>query len=162
MPNAAVMLITAALSTLGFSILFYVHPRRLLVATLGGLLTTAAYLLAGHFLDGELLPNLIGALVGAGYSEIMARVTKVPVPVYMVPCVIPLVPGVGLYRTMLCLVQNDLGGFVSVGVRTLFISGIIAVTVAVTNAAARNFFVRRPVVPPSAEHNRMPPQDKIP
>ena len=73
MPNAAVMLITAALSTLGFSILFYVHPRRLLVATLGGLLTTAAYLLAGHFLDGELLPNLIGALVGAGCLWALSR-----------------------------------------------------------------------------------------
>ena len=119
MPNAAVMLITAALSTLGFSILFYVHPRRLLVATLGGLLTTAAYLLAGHFLDGELLPNLIGALVGAGYSEIMARVTKVPVPVYMVPCVIPLVPGGGLYGTRFNFVTGNYPAAAEAGLRTL-------------------------------------------
>ena len=122
MPNAAVMLITAALSTLGFSILFYVHPRRLLVATLGGLLTTAAYLLAGHFLDGELLPNLIGALVGAGYSEIMARVTKVPVPVYMVPCVIPLVPGSGLYGTMFNFVTGNYAAAAEAGLRTLQIA----------------------------------------
>lgn len=122
MPNAAVMLITAALSTLGFSILFYVHPRRLLVATLGGLLTTAAYLLAGHFLDGELLPNLIGALVGAGYSEIMARVTKVPVPVYMVPCVIPLVPGGGLYETMFSFVTGNYAAAATAGMRTLQIA----------------------------------------
>ena len=122
MPNAAVMLITAALSTLGFSILFYVHPRRLLVATLGGLLTTAAYLLAGHFLDGELLPNLIGALVGAGYSEIMARVTKVPVPVYMVPCVIPLVPGSGLYGTMFNFVTGNYAAAATAGMRTLQIA----------------------------------------
>ena len=122
MPNAAVMLITAALSTLGFSILFYVHPRRLLVATLGGLLTTAAYLLAGHFLDGELLPNLIGALVGAGYSEIMARVTKVPVPVYMVPCVIPLVPGSGLYGTMFNFVTGNYSAAAEAGLRTLQIA----------------------------------------
>ena len=122
MPNAAVMLITAALSTLGFSILFYVHPRRLLVATLGGLLTTAAYLLAGHLLDGELLPNLIGALVGAGYSEIMARVTKVPVPVYMVPCVIPLVPGSGLYGTMFNFVTGNYPAAAEAGLRTLQIA----------------------------------------
>ena len=122
MPNAVVMLITAALSTLGFSILFYVHPRRLLVATLGGLLTTAAYLLAGHFLDGELLPNLIGALVGAGYSEIMARVTKVPVPVYMVPCVIPLVPGSGLYGTMFNFVTGNYAAAAEAGLRTLQIA----------------------------------------
>ena len=57
MPNAVVMLITAALSTLGFSILFYIHPRRLPVATLGGLLTTGVYLLAVRFIGGELLPT---------------------------------------------------------------------------------------------------------
>ena len=119
MPNATVMLITAALSTLGFSILFYVHPRRLVMATLGGLLTTAAYLIAGRFIDGELLPNLIGALVGAGYSEIMARVTKVPVPIYMVPCVIPLVPGSGLYGTMFNFVTGNYSAAAEAGLRTL-------------------------------------------
>jgi uncharacterized membrane protein YjjB (DUF3815 family) len=119
MPNATVMLITAALSTLGFSILFYVHPRRLLMATLGGLLTTAAYLIAGRFIDGELLPNLFGALVGAGYSEIMARVTKVPVPIYMVPCVIPLVPGSGLYGTMFNFVTGNYSAAAEAGLRTL-------------------------------------------
>ena len=119
MRESVIMLITAALSTLGFSILFYVHPRRLPVATLGGILTTAAYLIAGHFMEGELLPNLIGALVGAGYSEIMARVTKVPVPVYMVPCVIPLVPGSGLYGTMFNFVTGNYPAAAEAGLRTL-------------------------------------------
>ena len=122
MPNAVVMLITAALSTLGFSILFYTHPRRLPVATLGGLLTTAVYLLAGHFIGGELFPNMLAALAGAGYSEIMARVTKVPVPVYMVPCVIPLVPGSGLYSTMFSFVTGDYAAAATAGMRTLRIA----------------------------------------
>ena len=88
-----IMLATGAIGTLGFSILFYIHPRRLPLATLGGILCTAVYLLAGHWIGGELLPNLLGAVVGAGFSEICARMTKVPVPIYMVPCVMPLVPG---------------------------------------------------------------------
>lgn len=67
MPQPLIILLTAALSTLGFSILFYVHPRRLALATLGGVLTCGAYLLAGHFLDGVFLPNLIGA--GAGLYD---------------------------------------------------------------------------------------------
>jgi uncharacterized membrane protein YjjB (DUF3815 family) len=115
------MLITAALSTLGFTILFYTHPRRLPVATLGGLLTTGVYLLVGHFIGGELFPNMLAALAGAGYSEIMARVTKVPVPVYMVPCVIPLVPGSGLYSTMFSFVTGDYAA-ATAGMRTLRIA----------------------------------------
>ena len=107
MKDVAVTLITAALGTLGFSILFFVHPRRLALATIGGILTTAVYLLAGHFIGGELLSTLLGSIVAAGFSEVCARLTKVPVPVYMVPCIIPLVPGSALYGTMFNFVAGN-------------------------------------------------------
>ena len=142
MRESVTMLITAAISTLGFSILFYVHPRRLFVATLGGVLTTAAYLLAGHFLGGELLPNLIGALVGAGFSEIMARLTKVPVPVYMVPCVIPLVPGSALYETMFNFVTGSYTAAAAAGMRALEIAMGIAGGIVV--ASVIGLFIRPP------------------
>ena len=140
MRESVTMLITAAISTLGFSILFYVHPRRLFVATLGGVLTTAVYLLAGHFLGGELLPNLIGALVGAGFSEIMARFTKVPVPVYMVPCVIPLVPGSALYETMFNFVTGSYTAAAAAGMRALEIAMGIAGGIVV--ASVIGLFIR--------------------
>lgn len=140
MRESVTMLITAAISTLGFSILFYVHPRRLFVATLGGVLTTAVYLLAGHFLGGELLPNLIGALVGAGFSEIMARLTKVPVPVYMVPCVIPLVPGSALYETMFNFVTGSYTAAAAAGMRALEIAMGIAGGIVV--ASVIGLFIR--------------------
>ena len=41
MREAVIQLMMATLSTLGFSILFYVHPRRLPLASLGGFLTCA-------------------------------------------------------------------------------------------------------------------------
>ena len=122
MQNPIIMLITAALSTLGFSILFYVHPRRLLLATIGGTLTCGIYLLGVHVIGGELFPNLLGALVGAGFSEIMGRLTKVPVPIYMVPCVIPLVPGGGLYATMFNFVAGNYEAAATSGMRTLQIA----------------------------------------
>ena len=122
MKDVVIFLVTAALGTLGFSILFYVHPRRLTLATLGGVLTSAMYLLAVHFLGGELLPNLLGALVGAGFSEICARLTKVPVPIYMVPCVIPLVPGSALYATMFHFVSGNYAAAGSAALTTLVVA----------------------------------------
>ena len=122
MKEILIALLTAAIGTVGFSILFYVHPRRLLLATLGGVLTTAVYLLAGRTIGGELLPNLLGAMVGAGFSEIMSRLTKAPVPIYMVPCVIPLVPGGGLYATMFNFVAGNYAAAATSGMRTLQIA----------------------------------------
>lgn len=140
MKETIITLITAALGTLGFSILFYVHPRRLLFATMGGILTCGVYLLAGHFIPGELLPNLLGAMVGAGFSEIMSRLTKVPVPIYMVPCVIPLVPGSGLYESMFNFVSGNYTTAAAAGMRTLEISMGIAGGIVV--ASVIGLFIR--------------------
>ena len=70
-----------------------------------------------------------------------------PATIFVMPGIIPLVPGVGLYRSMLCLVRNDIDVFLSTGVRTLFISGIIAVAIAVVNALARQIFGKREKAP---------------
>ncbi len=107
MKELVIALVSATLGTLGFSVFFYVHPRRLLPATLGGCVACAIYLLTKYFWGGELLPNFIAATVVATYAEICARVTKVPVPVYLLPGVIPLVPGSALYYTMFNLVTEQ-------------------------------------------------------
>ena len=140
MKETVVTLITAALGTLGFSILFYVHPRRLFFATMGGILTCGVYLLAGYFLPGELIPNLLGAMVGAGFSELMSRLTKAPVPIYMVPCVIPLVPGSGLYASMFNFVAGNYTAAAAAGMRTLEISMGIAGGIVV--ASVFSLFIR--------------------
>lgn len=101
------ILVTAALGSLGFSILFYVKPKRLFLATIGGLLTCAVYLGIKCLVGGEFIPNLVAALVGALFSEVVARLTKAPVPVYLVPCTIPLVPGGALYGAMSKLVSGS-------------------------------------------------------
>lgn len=143
MKETVTMLITAAFSTLGFSILFYIHPRRLPLATLGGLLTCAVYLAAGRWIGGELLPNMLGALVGAGFSEIMARLTKVPVPIYMVPCVIPLVPGSGLYAAMFNFVSGNYTAAAEAAMRTLQIALGIAGGIIVASVLGLFFHPKR-------------------
>jgi len=129
-----IQLITATLSTLGFSILFYAHPKRLPLTTLGGFLTCAVYLAAGHFLSGEMIPNLLGALAGAGYADVTARRTKVPVSVYLIPSLIPLVPGGALYETMTHMVSGAYSEAVTWGLHALRVaigiaSGILAASV---------------------------------
>ena len=92
----------------------------------------------------EILAYFVASLVISVASEICARIFKTPSTILVFPAIIPLVPGVGLYRTMLCLVQGDLDSFSAVFSKTILISGIIAVTVAVVNAAARSLFHPHP------------------
>ena len=125
-----IRLVFSTVSTVGLSILFYIRPRRLPLATLGGFLTYAVYLLVHTVLASEFVCNMLASLAGALYAELLARRTRVPVTVYTIPCVIPLVPGSVLYRTMSSLVQSRLSDAVTYGLNT--------VTVALGRAIVRN------------------------
>lgn len=129
-----VKLFFSTVSALGFSIMFYVRPRRLPLATLGGFLTFGVYLLLTFFVESEFLCNMVASLFGGLYSELLARRTHVPVTVYTIPCVIPLVPGSVLYRTMSSLVQGQLTSALSFALKTVTValgiaSGIVAASV---------------------------------
>ncbi len=119
-------LLMAVLGAVGFSILFYIKPRRLPLAALGGIITCGAYLVVQHFLGGELIPNLVGAFLGGIFSELMARLNKAPVPVFLVPCMITLVPGGLLYRTMNSFIQGAYGQAGTYGLTALAVAVGIA------------------------------------
>ncbi len=114
-----------------------------LCASVTYLIFRMIFLMAGAEFLGYFAASLFAALV----SELLARICKMPAIVFIFPAIIPLVPGIGLYRSMLCLVRNDMSGFASAGTKTLMISGIIAVTVAVVNAIFRNIMRKKPACP---------------
>ena len=75
------------------------RPLRLLTAGIGGFIGWGAYLLAALILN-DFFSCLIAATVGAIYAQIMARVMRAPAAVFLIPAVIPLVPGRALYYTI--------------------------------------------------------------
>ena len=126
------------IAVLFYCILMSLPKKALIASSVLGALTYLMYriiFLFGYEMAGYLAATLFAALS----SEILARVMKMPTTIFVFPGIIPLVPGVGLHNSMLCLINNDISGFVHQGIKTLFISGTIAVTVAVVNASFRNF-----------------------
>ena len=94
--------LSAFLGCLGFAFVFRVH-RRLpyaLLASLGGMLGWIDYLLV-------IMSNLCAMIVVALFSEIMARICKAPATIFIVVGCFPIVPGKGIYQTMLYLISHD-------------------------------------------------------
>ncbi|WAM34790.1 threonine/serine exporter family protein [Caldicellulosiruptor morganii] len=60
-------------------------------------------------------------------SEIFARLLKNPVPIFLIPGIIPLVPGAGMYNTMIALIKNHFDIAIKMGIQTLLIAGSIAI-----------------------------------
>ena len=101
-------LLMAFLGSLGFALLFHTPRKCLLTAALGGLVSWAVYLLTMHGGYGYMIACLLAGIAAALWSEILARLQKKPVTVFLISAVIPLIPGQAMYRTMSSLVTGDL------------------------------------------------------
>ena len=74
---------------------------------------------------------------GWGVYTAFARINKNPVTAFVIPGIIPLVPGYGIYSTMLNLLQNNLEQGLSLGLNTIFNSGAIAIGVILVSSIAK-------------------------
>lgn len=131
-------IILCFIATWTYCIIMSLPKRSFAISSLCASLTYFIYRIIHLEAGREMLGYLIAALFASCMSELFARKFKMPTTIFVFPAIIPLVPGLGLYRSMLCLVNSDIGGFTNEAVKTLFISGIVAVTVAVVNATFRS------------------------
>ncbi|MDY2768685.1 MAG: threonine/serine exporter family protein [Eubacteriales bacterium] len=120
-------IVSAALGSLSFAMFFGVRSRKLWFSLLGGALNWGLYLLAMKKIGlPATMAYALGAAAGTLYAEILARIVKTPVTVFVITSVIPMVPGGSLYYTMLGLLQGDKATFVDRGLYTLSAAGAMA------------------------------------
>ena len=125
MSHAIIQIICAGFGTLGFSLFFRVRPAHLLFATLGGILSWTVYLICYHWLD-VFFSSLIAAFVVCLWAELMARARKAPATIFLIPGIIPLLPGGALYYAMSGIINTERVLFVGKGMETIYIAvGIV-------------------------------------
>ena len=131
-----VELVWAAAATAGFAFLFDLRLRDLPLALFGTVLGWWIYAL---FLDsGSPAMGYFFAATAIGLvSEMGAALIRRPAFIYIVCAILPLVPGNGMYNTMLQSVQGDFSGALTTGFGTLQAAGAIAAGLAVSSALAR-------------------------
>ena len=120
-----------------FALLFHTPRRCLLTASLTGMAGYAAYLACMALLHSTIGASFVGALVVAVIAEALARAQKAPAVIFSLMGIVPLVPGAGLYRTMLALVLQDYADALAIGVETMLVAAGIALAVATVTLMAR-------------------------
>jgi len=113
----------AFVGTIGFSIIFNVPRRELLFCGIGGAM---GWLLFTALSDSPFIGVLLGAMAVTWVSRILSMRRKKPATLYMIPGIIPLVPGVGIYFTMFYIVTGEHYQALLRGVQTLGLAGVIA------------------------------------
>lgn len=117
---------SAFLATLGFGIIFNIKGKKLFFASLGGAIGWFFYSLSLKFNFSELSSLFISAIFFSSYCEIFARILKTPVTTLVICSLIPLVPGGGMYYTMLEAVNGNVSSSLDIGLNTLASAGTLA------------------------------------
>ena len=135
----------AFIACLGFSLLFNIHGKGILICSLGGALGWLVYLLAEPVFHNDIAQALVAALALSAFSEGMARLRKCPVTAYVLVSAFPLVPGAGIYYTMEHAVNGEMDLFLSTGMHTLGLAGALALGILMMASAVRmwNSYHRR-------------------
>ena len=124
-------------ASLFFALLFHIPRRCLISASLTGMAGYGVYMGFLALWHSAIGANFIGALVVAVIAEMLARRQKAPAVIFSLMGIVPLVPGAGLYRTMLALVLKDYADAMSIGVETMLVAAGIALAIATVTVLAR-------------------------
>ncbi len=107
MINIILHFLYAFVCTIGFAIIFNTPRASLLKAGFTGAIGWTVYRLTSHYSPSIVFSSFLGAFFVALSGEIFAIVDKKPMTVYVIPGIVPLVPGYSLYYTMLSILEND-------------------------------------------------------
>lgn len=136
--------IAAYVVTFAFGILYNIPVRTLFITSLGGALGWALYYFLSFQLGLDLFFGVgVASFLVAFLSQLDARYFKMPVIVFAIPGIIPLVPGGSAYNMMRAFVQGNPEVALTFGTETFLISGAIALGLSVNSAVFQIFSSRK-------------------
>ena len=130
------------LATFFFALIMNAPKKTLIISSLTaafGYIVYEYFIINGHTMLGFFMGTTLVATLG----EIFARKLKMPATIFIFPAVIPIVPGFGLYETILAFVENDTLTALETGVTTILNIGCMAIAMALVSLLALKFKIKR-------------------
>lgn len=112
--------------SVGFAVLFNVPKASVIKAGFSGGVGWAIYYSMVQLNLSVVISTLIASMGIAVLGEFFAVMEKQPATLYLVPGIIPLVPGFGVYYTMLSLLEQNYERAMQQGVEAVLIAVLIA------------------------------------
>ena len=133
-----IQFIYAWLATYCFAIIFNVKGKKLFFSAFGGGIVWIFYFISIYKYN-TVLSFFISIFSLTIYSEIISRYLKTVVTSILIPGLIPLVPGNGIYHTMLSIVEKKPMEAFYKGIDTLNIAGAITLGIIIISSTVKIF-----------------------
>ncbi|MBF8807451.1 MAG: threonine/serine exporter family protein [Enterococcus lacertideformus] len=137
------------LATAGFAIITNVPRHSLVFCGLSGSFGWLVYWVCVNFGSSPAFGSLLGSLGVAFISNVFSKRLKMPVTIFNIPGMVPLVPGGLSYQAVRTLVTGSYHEAVDYTVQVIMIAGAIALGLVLSevfNHNIRNFKVKREAI----------------
>ena len=129
--------VSAFIASLAFGIIFNIKNRNLFFAALCGALGWFIYKLSLNNGFSDTLSLFFASISLSTYSEVFARVLKTPVTTFIIVALIPLVPGGGMYYTMVEAITGNIMSSLEIGIETIASAGVLAIGIILVSTITR-------------------------
>lgn len=136
-----VYLIFGLLASLGFCLLFNATKKLMPLIIIMGGLSTLFYEVLLYTGYGVVATCFMASVFVGIISEFCSRAGKEATTIFIIPCILPLVPGAPMYEMMLSLIKYDLDKAFNNGLITIFCAGSIAIALVLTATITRAFML---------------------
>lgn len=124
-------------ATAGFAIYFNAPISSVIPTGIVGALSWSLYYIASDYLNQKIIGAFLAAFLVGFLGEKLAIKLKKPATVFITPGIVPLVPGAGMYYTMLYLVEKDFVMAAGQGTETFFVAASIAIGIITSTIFSR-------------------------
>lgn len=138
-----IQVLGALIGLIGFSILSGVPKKFLVYCSITGAAGWFVYLIIKSFTDKEVLSMFLAALVVSLFAHIFARILRAPVTIFLIPGILPLVPGIGIVRTVYYNIVNNSELAAHYLSLTLQTAGAIAISILIMDTCFRMYRINK-------------------
>lgn len=129
-----IQVIASFIAVFCFSISLEVPKKFIIITGMIGVVGWITYLIAVALNLSVILSSFISALVVAVISVILSKIFKAVTTIFFIPGILPIVPGVAMYKTVYAMINNHTNDIVYYLLQALLIAGGIALAIFITDS----------------------------
>lgn len=133
--------LAAGLGTIAFALMFRVRKRHFVDCGVMGTITWLAYMICIRIWNNEAIAVFVSGFAAVLASRVLAVLRRCPATVFLMTSLIPLLPGISLYRTIYYLLMGSAQISMHFGKLCFLTAFTIAVSIAVVQQIPRNWTI---------------------
>ena len=129
-----IQFIAAFIAVVSFSINLEIPKKHLIIVGIVGALGWITYIICDYFKLPNILSYFISTLLVAILSLILSKILNAVSTIFLIPGILPIVPGAAMYKMIYFLINNNLKESVYLLLQAILITGGIALAIFITES----------------------------